>query len=165
MPRFDKLILLYNMYHSIDHKSLLILLFLHLSKWSEARIEASSGAPSTLNRDCACGFYDSATRNLFTDALIVYFNETTSVPAEEFSISNYTHKYEKGWNTIYREGSNSTNVQLGNSSDSQVFSGTSLELFVDVSNDEHLVVGGEIRQVDEGFKSNRIAGNAIATEF
>jgi hypothetical protein len=47
----------------------------------------SPRAPSTLNRDCPCGFYDSATLYLLTDALIIHFNETTIFPCEDFTIS------------------------------------------------------------------------------
>jgi hypothetical protein len=47
----------------------------------------SPRAPSTLNRDFSCGFYDNATKHLLTDALIVHFNETTIFPYENFTIS------------------------------------------------------------------------------
>jgi hypothetical protein len=47
----------------------------------------SPRAPSTLNRDCPCGFYDSAALHLLTDALIVHFNKTTIFPYDDFTIS------------------------------------------------------------------------------
>ncbi|KAN0108062.1 hypothetical protein V8E51_007804 [Hyaloscypha variabilis] len=73
-------------------KVLCILVLLLRFQTSEAHGPEHSGAPSTLNRDCSCGFYDRTSKHLFTDSLIVYFNETTSFPYEAFTISNYTHK-------------------------------------------------------------------------
>jgi len=113
------------------------------------------GAPSTLNKNCSCGFYDSNTGNIFTEALIVYFNETTSFPTEDFTIEEYKHKWEKSWNAIYREGANSSNVVLGNdtgSSGSGVFSGPSLKMYIDPSGKDHLVVGSEIKSVRQDLQ-------------
>jgi hypothetical protein len=121
----------------------------------EAHHGDGSGVQSTLNADCSCGFYDSATNHLFTDALIVYFNETSIFPYEQFTISNYTHTYEKGWNTIYRQGASSSNVELARaseSSDSDVFSGFFLQISIDPTSKDHLVVGGEIKSVRQDMQ-------------
>jgi hypothetical protein len=136
-------------------KSLVLLVFLFVLHRCEAHDRQGPGAPSSLNTDCSCGFYDTTTNHLFTDALIVYFNETSTFPYDEFTISNFTHKYEKGWNTIYREGANSSNVQLANvseSANSEVFAGSSLEIFIGATNKDHLVVGGEIRSVRQDMQ-------------
>jgi membrane peptidoglycan carboxypeptidase len=105
-------------------------------------------APVTLDRDCSCGSYDSATQYLFTDALIAYFNETATFRREDFTISNYTRKYEKGWNTIYREAADSSNVQLANASEStnlDAFLNSSLELSANPTSKDHLIVGAETK--------------------
>jgi hypothetical protein len=136
-------------------KSLVLLAFLLVLRRCEAHDRQGRGALSTLNTDCSCGFYDSTTNHLFTDALIVYFNETSIFSYGEFTISNFTHKYEKGWNTIYREGANSTNVQLANASESansEVFTDSSLSIFINPTNEDHLVVGGEIRSVRQDMQ-------------
>lgn len=60
---------------------------------------------------CSCGFQDPNTNNIFTDSLIVYFNETnTSVPNNLFSVDTFEHRYEKGWSIFYREGASPSNV-------------------------------------------------------
>lgn len=45
---------------------------------------------------CACGFYDSQTQELFTDSIIVYFNETNQLPGE-FIAEDFTQNYAKDW--------------------------------------------------------------------
>jgi hypothetical protein len=113
------------------------------------------GVPSTLNKDCPCGFYDGNTGHLFTESLIVYFNETTSFPTEDFTIEDYKRKWEKSWNAIYREGTNSSNVVQGNGSESassNVFRGPSLEMYVDPSSNDHLVIGSEIKSIRQDMQ-------------
>jgi hypothetical protein len=46
--------------------------------------------------NCTCGFYDSLTKELFTDSIIVYFNETTTLPTE-FVAEEYAQSYAKDW--------------------------------------------------------------------
>jgi hypothetical protein len=46
--------------------------------------------------NCTCGFYDSVSKELFTDSIIVYFNETTSLPTE-FVVEEFAQKYAKDW--------------------------------------------------------------------
>jgi hypothetical protein len=53
--------------------------------------EVSSG-----QGNCTCGFYDSLTEELFTDSIIVYFNETTSLPTE-FVAEEFAQDYAKDW--------------------------------------------------------------------
>ncbi|KAF2255337.1 glycoside hydrolase family 16 protein [Trematosphaeria pertusa] len=88
------------------------------------------------DKTCSCGFYDDQTKELFTDSIIVYFNETTSLP-DDFVAEDYEKKYEKDWNAIYRQGANPSNLHL-NKSDS-------LQLIVSPATDIHLVDGAGIR--------------------
>jgi len=46
--------------------------------------------------NCTCGFYDGQTKELFTDSIIVYFNETTGIPAD-FVAEEFQQKYGKDW--------------------------------------------------------------------
>jgi hypothetical protein len=77
-------------------KILVLFVFISTLRTCEAHEKALPGALSSLNKNCSCGFYDDSTKHIFTDSLIIYFNETLAFPYEEFVISNYTHKYEKG---------------------------------------------------------------------
>ncbi|KAF2994793.1 hypothetical protein E8E13_000927 [Curvularia kusanoi] len=87
------------------------------------------------DKSCTCGFVDNATGNLFTDSIIVYFNETDSLPSE-FVAEQYTNTYEKDWNAIYRQGADPANLQFGNSS---------LGLVVQPSTKDHVVEGAGLR--------------------
>lgn len=97
-----------------------------------------------LEDNCTCGYYDSGTNSVFTDSIIVYFNETTSLPLPDFVTEAYTHDYEKGWTTQFREGANISNVGILNSSISPEES-KSLELRVSPYQEDHLVVGSSLR--------------------
>lgn len=99
---------------------------------------ASFADVRSAEKNCSCGFYDADTTELFTDSIIVYFNETDSLPVD-FVTENYEHKYEKDWNAIYRQGADPSNAQLNNSD--------SLQLLVSPATDIHLVNGGGIRTV------------------
>ncbi|KAJ4370387.1 hypothetical protein N0V83_004905 [Neocucurbitaria cava] len=89
-------------------------------------------------QNCTCGFYNGQTNEVFTDAIIVYFNETNNLP-DDLVAEAYTQKYEKDWNAIYRQGAKSSNVRLNASE--------SLQLFVQPSTDDHVVYGGGITTV------------------
>lgn len=43
---------------------------------------------------CACGYYDDRTQYLFTESVIVYFNETAALPLADFEVESYTHRFE-----------------------------------------------------------------------
>jgi hypothetical protein len=107
---------------------------------------ASSMIPVKNVGDCSCGYYDSVTRNWFTESAIVYFNETADLPADVFFPQQYENHREKGWNTQFRQGASVSNVHVGKDSSDGAFN-TSLELFVDPSTPDHLVVGGAVRTV------------------
>lgn len=87
-------------------------------------------------KNCSCGFYDSQTEELFTDSIIVYFNETSKLP-DDFVAETYAQKYEKDWNAINRQGASPENVRFNDS--------RSLQLFVQPPTADHLVTGASIR--------------------
>jgi hypothetical protein len=104
---------------------------------------------ATNNTDCSCGYYDASTKELFTESIIVYFNETDTIPDEAFLVESYENQYEKGWNTRFRTGAKPSNVDVGadwpgNVTDSPDFP-QALNLYVDPTTPDHLVVGGGIR--------------------
>lgn len=93
------------------------------------------GEVASRNGNCTCGFYDSSTGSLFTDSIIVYFNETEGLPSE-FVAEQYSNKYEKDWNAIYRQGAEPANLQRGNDS---------LQFIVQPPTDDHIVAGAGLR--------------------
>ncbi|PSN64861.1 hypothetical protein BS50DRAFT_555040 [Corynespora cassiicola Philippines] len=86
--------------------------------------------------NCSCGFLDAQTEEFFTDSIVVYFNETDSLPAD-FVVEDYQNKYEKDWNAIYRQGASPSNVRLDDPD--------SLQMIVSPSTSHHLVNGAGIR--------------------
>ncbi|KAF9692302.1 hypothetical protein EKO04_009654 [Ascochyta lentis] len=87
------------------------------------------------NGNCTCGFYDGNTGSLFTDSIIVYFNETKDLPSE-FIAEQYSNKYEKDWNAIYRQGADPANLQPSNDS---------IQLLLQPPTDDHIVQGAGLR--------------------
>lgn len=67
----------------------------------------------TLPSQCTCGYRDPSTRELYTDAIILYFNET-ALDTDVFEIRDYENKNQKGWNTVYRQGASPSNLNIGN---------------------------------------------------
>lgn len=99
--------------------------------------------------DCSCGYRDSSSGELYTDAIIVYFNETTTLPSDIFFAQDFAHTKELGWNSIYRQGALPDNVLISNASQVQwlenVQNPDSLELYLDPSTNGHLVNGGSVK--------------------
>lgn len=116
-------------------RGLIALLLLTVSTFN-----ASNVAATTMS-NCQCGYHDAAADTLFTESLIVYFNETGALPFNGLEVQEYEHKYEKGWNSQYRMGASTANVHVGNSSTNR----TSLEMHILPSTPKHLVVGSEVR--------------------
>ncbi|KAI2479477.1 Acyl-transf-3 multi-domain protein [Pyrenophora tritici-repentis] len=85
---------------------------------------------------CTCGFYDGQTKELFTDSIIVYFNETTDIPAD-FVAEEFQQRYGKDWNAVYREGASPANVRINQS--------VALDLVVQPSTADHIVTGASLR--------------------
>ena len=99
--------------------------------------------------ECACGYEDASTGELYTDAIIVYFNETQTLPNDVLVAEEFTHKSEKGYNSIYRQGATLDNVMISNISQvdwmETVNNQNTLELFVSPSTNMHVVDGGSVR--------------------
>ena len=93
---------------------------------------------------CTCGFFDPIAQTVFTDSLIVYFNETESLPVPGFVEEVYQHSFEKGWNTQFRRGASNSNVII-DASAIDTNGSQSLELHVSPAQQDHLVVGGSLR--------------------
>ncbi|RMZ88180.1 hypothetical protein DV736_g4601, partial [Chaetothyriales sp. CBS 134916] len=107
---------------------------------------ARSQVSSTTHKDvsaCACGFYDAEAEIVYTDAQIVYFNETNGFPEDDYVIQEYKHSRDFGWNSIYRQGATKQNAVVGN--DTTARNLTALQLFLDPSTPEHLVMGANVR--------------------
>ena len=101
---------------------------------------------SRSSSDCSCGYYDFKTSTLYTETSIAYFNESEIIAADQFIPESYTHSYERSWNVQYREGASPSNVAISgylSSNDSQ--SNQSLELRVEPSKANHVVMGGGLK--------------------
>lgn len=94
--------------------------------------------------NCSCGYYDVATGSIWTESIIVYFNETATTPIPNFIGESYSHKYEKGWNTQFRTGADISNINFSKST-SSTRSHSSLDLYVSPYTSEHLAVGSSLR--------------------
>jgi hypothetical protein len=104
---------------------------------------------------CGCGYYDATTGQAFTESIIVYFNETTDLSQDVWSVQDYVHKKEKGYSAVYRQGARSENVEIGNESTvwgQEVVNPSSLELFVDPAANDHLVVGAEVNSLRQDIR-------------
>ena len=123
---------------------LLIGLLCFLLSYILAPVVAVDTAAVKNVNDCSCGYYDHSNHNWFTESAIVYFNETADLPADIFTAQKYENKKERGWNTQFRQGASFTNARIGRDLLDNA-SNTSLELFVDPSTPEHLVVGGGVQ--------------------
>jgi hypothetical protein len=101
--------------------------------------------------DCACGYYDQTTGNVFTESIILYFNETERLHATGFETLQYQNLKEKGWNTIYRQASDSSNLRYRNNrytvrQDGADGTEGSLELWMN-KGENHLMNGVELRTI------------------
>ncbi|KAF2862309.1 glycoside hydrolase family 16 protein [Piedraia hortae CBS 480.64] len=102
-------------------------------------------------KDCPCGFRDPKTSQRFTDAIVVYFNESKSIDTDQWIAQDFKHRKEKGWNSIYRVGASPDNVKLTSntffSTENQV-----LELLTDPATQDHLVTGASLRSVRQDIQ-------------
>ena len=94
--------------------------------------------------DCSCGFYDPTADLLFTDTSIVYFNETESIPTDQFHVEDFEHRYDRGWNTVYRQGAKAENVAIVNDTNFRS-APQGLGLYCDPGTNDGLVPGASIR--------------------
>lgn len=108
----------------------------------------------TSSSSCSCGFLDPGTGVLYTDSIILYFNETTSVDQHVFRLQDYKNKNQRGWNTVYRQGATPANVKFGNNgtvpwqayNDKNIFD-PSLELMLDPEQFDHLSTGAQLQSL------------------
>ncbi|EME41040.1 hypothetical protein DOTSEDRAFT_56085 [Dothistroma septosporum NZE10] len=105
----------------------------------------------TLPSQCSCGYRDPRTQEVYTEAVIQYFNET-DVDQDVFKASKYAHKNQKGWNTIFPQGADPANVIRGNNGslpwqDSIDGTSPSLEMWLDKFHFHHLSTGAELRSL------------------
>lgn len=107
--------------------------------------------PSLAPVDCHCGFLDPTSNLVYTDSIIVYFNETTTVPPDIFSVGNFEHLYEKGWSLFYREGAVPTNVYFEKGSEWNLSPGW-LSLNVSGYTAQHLVNGAQLQTVRQDIQ-------------
>ena len=105
---------------------------------------ATKAATNSIAPTCPCGYYDAGASTVWTESIIVYFNETTTSTIPDFVKESYLHKYEKGWNTQFRTGADVANVCFSNST-SSLRSPKSLGLNVSPYTSDHLVVGSSVR--------------------
>ncbi|KAK5125519.1 hypothetical protein LTR85_000630 [Meristemomyces frigidus] len=108
-------------------------------------------APSNATAGCHCGYIDPSTSLVYTDSVIVYFNETNTVPKDVFSIDTFKHSSEKGWFIYYREGAVEENVKFEEGSVWNLDPGW-LDLNVSGYTPEHLVNGAQLQTVRQDIK-------------
>ncbi|KAK3068431.1 hypothetical protein LTR53_014008, partial [Teratosphaeriaceae sp. CCFEE 6253] len=116
-----------------------------------AASNSTAALPSTAPADCHCGFVDPTTSAVYTDSVIVYFNETSSIPADIFSVTAFAHPYEKGWDLFYREGAKAENVYF-TAGDVWNLSPGWLSLNVSGYTPEHLVSGSGLQTVRQDIQ-------------
>ncbi|KAF2164801.1 glycoside hydrolase family 16 protein [Zasmidium cellare ATCC 36951] len=114
-------------------------------------VVAGAGRNVTVPSQCSCGYRDPSTKEHYTDAIILYFNET-ALDTEIFDIRDCANKNQKGWNSIFRQGSSPSNIHIGNNGSlpwQDVIDGTSpsLEMWLDGFEFSHLSNGAEIRSL------------------
>lgn len=123
-------------------------------KWGIALASAILAATTTSAldvSDCACGFYDASDAQIWTDAIIVYFNETNTLPNDDFKALDFTHHREFGYNALYRQGATPQNVIIGNVQDENV-NEQALQLWIDQGTGQHFVEGAGIESMRQDIQ-------------
>lgn len=103
---------------------------------------------------CQCGFFDTNTNALFTESMIVYFNESQNLPDKDLVAETYIHDYEKGWNTFFREAAHPENVKIADITN-RPNSTTTLDLYVKPYIPEtrnHVIQGASVRSLRRDIK-------------
>lgn len=109
-------------------------------------ILAASPAIAREVSECSCGFEDKQTASVYTDSLIVYFNETDIIDPAIFQSLDFAHKKEQGWNSIYKIGAQPDNAKIINTTVNGV-SQQALEMILDTPEKNHLVNGAHLQSV------------------
>lgn len=94
--------------------------------------------------ECACGFQDDDTSSVYTDSLVVYFNETDFIDPAIFKAQDFAHKKEQGWNSQFKIGASPSNVRLANITSNGTRT-QALEVLLDPPDEDHLVNGGSLQ--------------------
>ena len=140
-----------------NHALLRLATLYALSHQTEAQITSYENATVSnpaVTGGCQCGYFDSGTGNLFTESTLIYFNETGSLPGNDFLKETYVHEYEKGWNTLFREAANPSNVQISDITNA-TNSTTSLVLYVQPfapTSRDHIIHGASVRTTRRDIK-------------
>ncbi|KAI8933488.1 hypothetical protein NX059_009226 [Plenodomus lindquistii] len=94
--------------------------------------------------ECACGFLDSRTGAVWTNALIAYGNESKQLPVDSLVAEDFQHISERNWHALYRAGAVPANVRH---SEPTVpgWRGGVWTLNLDRPTRDHAVVGASIR--------------------
>lgn len=85
-------------------------------------------------------------QSLYTESILVYFNETDVLSADAFFSQSYVHQREKEYKSesVSRQGASPSNVRIDNSSTVSWLThnqnADSLELWVDSPMKDHLVI-------------------------
>lgn len=95
---------------------------------------------------CSCGFLDPKTGSVWTDAIVVYANETDQLPTDSFVAESYQHTAEKNWNARYRAGASPANIGH-NESTGPGWNGSAWTFEIDPPTQEHAVVGSSIKSL------------------
>jgi hypothetical protein len=106
-------------------------------------------APPAIAREvseCSCGFEDEQTASVYTDSLVVYFNETDTIDPAIFQLSDFAHKKEQGWNSVYKIGAQPDNAKITNTTINGV-SQQALEMILDTPDKNHVVNGAQLQSV------------------
>ncbi|KAI7231781.1 hypothetical protein KC330_g6247 [Hortaea werneckii] len=104
-----------------------------------------------LDKQCSCGFQDPTSKEVYTDALIVYFNETEVINDDLFLLQDFEHKKEQGWNSVWKVGAKPGNVEINN--DTFIWPHIqSLQLRTSPSTPDHVVNGGSLRSVRQDMQ-------------
>ncbi|KAF2861979.1 glycoside hydrolase family 16 protein [Piedraia hortae CBS 480.64] len=101
--------------------------------------------------DCRCGYFDPETRAVFTDSILVYFNETSRVPPDVFTVDEFEHVYEKGWTVYHREAASQKNVYF-NESEVWNLKPQWLNLNVSGVTPQQVVTGAQLRSVRQDIQ-------------
>jgi len=96
--------------------------------------------------ECSCGFEDVRTASVYTDSIVLYFNETDTIDPAVLRATDFTHKKEQGWNSRFKVGARSGNARITNTT-IHGSSQQALQMALDPADDDHLVNGASLLSV------------------
>jgi hypothetical protein len=94
--------------------------------------------------ECSCGFQDDRTSSVYTDSIVIYFNETDTIDPAILIAEDFAHKKEQGWNSIFTIGARSSNANITNTT---VYGSPiqALKMALDPADGNHLVNGASLK--------------------